>query len=283
MKFVGFLLLSLFVSLAFATDNYGYNSTESSARIETQGTDAISITVINSFTTEQQALGLDIYSNGLSDYILAVCHDNMHVEIYEIDGSSAGYFNLSLANLGSFGIALNDIPDSEVYVNDWNSSNLFKSEDVGASWTTLTNPAGDMGRGMDFDGTDYWQLNSEGNSIWRFQPNAGAEEIAVPGVSGLLSGLTTFPYQSSLGIALTSYNVHNIYFFEWDGTSLTNLGSAPCPGADIYYSLGLAYNAVTGNMHWSYVNNSWTYTIVEFSLDITSLERSSWGSIKSSF
>ncbi len=136
---------------------------------------------------------------------------------------------------------------------------------------------------MDFDGTYYWETTLA--ALWRFQPGGAAIEIPVTGIPGPLTGLTTFPYGANLGIAVTTYNVHNIYFFEWDGSSLSSLGYAACPGTNIGStgSYGLTYSSTTGNMHWSYKNTSDDFFIVEFTFSITSLERSSWGSIKSTF
>ena len=284
MKFVVLLVLCLFVSLAFATDNNGDNPSGPSAQIETQGTDAVSLTVVNSFAPGRQVLGLDIYHGVTSNSILGVCKNDLEVQAYLIDGTLAGVLTLDPANTGCFGFAWNDESDTPIYhSNDWYDADIYTTEDFGVSWTTSANPAGDNGRGMDFDGTDYWMVDKDGSSAWRFQPGVAAEEVSIPGVSGMLSGLTTFPYGSNLGIAIAVYNINILYFFEWDGSSLSSLGSATCPGTSIYDSLGLAYNPATGNMHWSYSAIGGAYHVVEFSFDITSLERSSWGSIKSSF
>lgn len=283
MKFVSLVLLVLFASFAFATDINGCNSSGSSAQLETEGTDAVSFTIVNSFDASPQALGLDIFASPTANYILAVNKTALEVQAYDISGTPLGTLPLDATNTSCFGFVFNDVPDTDIYhTNDWSSSNLFTTEDFGVSWTTSANPAGSAGRGMDFDGTDYWQAS--GTDLVRFQPGAGSETVAVPGIPGQISGVAAFPYGGNIGIAVAVYQTHNLYFYEWDGSSLSSLGSAACPGTAVSSSLGLTYNPTTGNMHWAYSNTSSAYTIVEFSFDIGSaLERSSWGAIKSGF
>jgi len=284
MKLMSLVLLGLFASFAFGTDNCGYTPIGSSSHIEFQDTDAVSLTVVNSFETGRNALGLDLFSAPAVNQIIAVCRDSLKIFTYELDGSVAASISLDPANTNCFGFAWNDNIDSRVYnTNNWSSTDLYTSENLGDSWTTSANPAEHQGRGMDFDGTDFWQTGAD-QTVWRFQPGGAAEEITVPGISGSLSGLTTFPYGGNMGIVVAVYGTYNLYFYEWDGSSLSSLGSAACPGTDIDLSLGLTYNPVTGNMHWSYLNTSGDYIIVEYTFDISAaLERSSWGSIKSSF
>ncbi len=283
MKFVGLLVLSLFASLAFATDNDGCNYSGPSAQIETQGTDAISLTVVNSFAPGKQVLGLDCFVATGTNYILGVCRNDVEVQAYQIDGTPVGTLSLDATNTNCFGIAWNNNPDTDIYqVDDWAVDYIFTTEDFGTTWTTTANPTGHNGRGMDFDGTDYWITNSN-TSLYRFQPGVGAENITVSGVPTQMSGLAVFPYGSNLGIAVATYNTPNIYFFEWDGSSLSSLGSAATPGTNVNASYGLTYNPVTGNMHMAYTDTGNAFHVVEFSFDITSLDRASWGSIKSSF
>ncbi len=68
MKTLSFFSLTMFISLASAMDNSGYNPMESTTPDNTQGTDEVSLTIVNSFETGQQVLGLDSYSAGTSNY-----------------------------------------------------------------------------------------------------------------------------------------------------------------------------------------------------------------------
>jgi len=190
---------------------------------------------------------------------------------------------LDPANGSAFGVAWNNDPTNDTYyTDDWDTSNLFYTEDFGSTWSNYPNPAGSNARGMDFDGNDYWTTNDSGGGLWRFQPGVGQSNHAIPEITSQPSGVAVFPYEGDIGVAVTSYTVYNIWFYVWDGADLTYLGSAPCP-ASCTSSLGLAYSGNTSTMFWSY-NTASGYKISEFSFDISvALEQSTWGSIKTSF
>ncbi len=278
MKYL-FVLLVV-ASFAFAVADHGCTETTVGINPQVSGTDAVSLTLVNDWATTDQVLGIDYYTPG--DLVLAVNNSDDLVQAYDA-GSPVGTLTLDAANTYAFGVSWNNEIDTEGYlVNDFQQSVLYFTEDFGSSWTTVAAPGGTNSRGMDHDGTDFWTTNGTGGGIYRFQPGVGQENIAIPEITDQPSGLTVFPYGSNVGVAVTAYNDHSIWFYEWDGSTLSFLGSAACPVSGIQYSMGLAYGS-NGNIYWTYWNAGSVYHLAEFSFDITSLERSSWASIKSSF
>ncbi len=277
------LTLSLvFVTLSFAS-NFGYTEMNASLNPVQGGSDAVTITILNDWTLADVALGLDVLEGAGAFILLAADPVKGHIMTYDPDNADPLMsFDLDSQNGNCFGIVCNNNPDTDTYyTNDWSSSSLYYTENFGSTWTTETNPAGNSARGMDFDGTDYWCTNGANGGLWRFQPGTGQENIAIPEVTGNPSGLTVFPYGSNLGVAVATYTGGFIYFYEWDGSTMDYLGAAACP-ASCSSSFGLGYSSASNTIYWGYLDGS-TYHLAEFSFSITALERSSWGSIKTSF
>ncbi len=274
------LILIVLTTFAFASDN-GCTDTGISSNPPVSGSNSVTLTVINDWVQTNQVLGLDVWEDGTDVYVLGTDRTNQQVLAYE-DGAIAAVLPLYATNTNCFGIAFNNNVDTEVYhTNDWVLSDLYYTEDFGSNWATITNPAGSSGRGMDFDGTDYWSTNADGGGIWRFQPGAAQENLSIPEVPTQPSGLAVFPYNGNIGIAITTYNTHNIYFYQWDGSSLDYMAATACPVA-VSSSAGLAYSETDGCLYWSYSDGS-NYHLTQLSMSITALQRSSWGSIKASF
>ncbi len=281
MKYLFLLLIT--VSLAFASGNHGCTETSTTINPHESGSDAVTLTIVNDWTLADQILGIDFF-DGAGDYVLAVNNTDDIIQAYDpATGAPTGTMTLDAANTSAFGLAWNNDPDTDTYyVNDFQQTVLYYTEDFGTSWTTTPAPGGSNSRGMAFDGTDYWTTNGTGGGLLRFQPGVGTATVTIPEVADQPSGLTVFPHESNLGIAVTCYNTHSIYFYDWDGSAMTFLGSAACPASGIGYSMGLAYGA-NGNLFWSYWVGTSEYHLAELSFEITSLTRSSWASIKTSF
>lgn len=280
-----FTVLLCFAMLAFAGIDGQIGSSAPTGSRPVLGTDDISLVVENTFDPVTKALGLDIYEDAANTYVLGTNNVDLKVQAYDAySGSALGSLPLDPANSSCFGVAWNNDPvDDTYYTSDWNSTNLFYTEDFGVSWSTYPSPAGTAARGMDFDGTDYWTTNGTGGGLWRFQPGVGESNLSIPEITDQPSGITTFPYQGDVAVAVTTYGVHNIWFYIWDGASLTLLGSAPCP-LPCASSYGLAYSANTDTIFWSYRDAGNNYKISELSFDLSvALQHDTWGSIKSTF
>lgn len=282
MRSLAFLILVSALALA-AGDGFDGNHA-SIHGTPPAGTDDITLTLLNTWDPVVKALGLDVFEDATDTYVLGVNNNDDLVRAYDAaTGAPLGSLTLDAGNTNAFGIAWNNDPTNDTYyVDDFVSSFLFYTDDFGTSWTTLSNPAGSNARGMDFDGTDYWTTNGEGGGLWRFQPGVGQDNLTIPEVTAQPSGLAVFPYEGDVGVAVTTYNSFNIWFYVWDGVDLTYLGSAPCP-AGCSSSLGLTYSYNTDTMFWSYITGS-GYKVSEFSVDFgTALQHDTWGAIKSAF
>jgi len=279
-------LLCVLIAVAFAfANNDGCTETSTGINPPASGTDDIVLTMVNNWSLGSgKALGLDMFEGPGMYYVLGADNTNDYIQAWDATTCTpAGTLPLSASNGNCFGLAWNNDNDTDTdtyYTNDFSVTTLFYTEDFGVNWTTSANPAGSNGRGMDFDGTDYWMTNGDGGGLWRFQPGVGQQNLAIPEVPTLPSGLAVFPNGSDVGVAVTTYNTFNIYFYNWNGATLSYIGSAACPTA-CTSSLGLTYSETSGNFFWAF--NSSGYRLGEFSFDLTSLERSSWASIKSSF
>ncbi len=279
------LLFTLFLIAASAiADDNGCFETAADV-VPTAGTDDIVLTVLGSFSSETQKLGLDMYDTDQLTCVIATDRNGRQVHSYNTStGVPINSMNLDSTNTNCFGVAWDHVPmgrQSGYHTNDWMLSTLFYSEDLGASWSYLANPVGDEGRGFDFDGTDYW-ITNDYLGVCRFQPGGDHQMLATPEIASQLSGLTIFPYLGDIGVAVTAYNSHFIWFYRWNGTDLDYIGKAPCPFT-VDSSLGLAYSMNLGTLFWSYKQTDGKYGISELSLQFTSLSRETWAGIKSSF
>ncbi len=273
-----FVFLFAVATIAFASGD-GCNDT--GIGFASPGSDAVSLTLVNDWTQTHQVLGLD----AVGDYILASYNNDGKLQFYSrTTGAPATTMPLSSSNTGCFGVAWNNNLTTPVYhTSDWFSANMFRTEDSGTTWTTLTPPNGSNARGMDFDGTDYWCTNGDGGGLWKFQPGGAQVNLATPEIPSQSSGLAVFPYAGDLGVVVTAYSSYNFYFYRWDGTNMVYLGSEPCPVSGIVGSYGLAYSDINQHLYWSYKDNAGAYHLTEISFAVTSLARSSWGAIKTSF
>ncbi len=243
----------------------------------------ISLTLVNDWVTADQVLGVDYSHSGASSRLLAVCGQSSLIRVYDpLTGQPTGEtVPLDPDNEYPWGVVWNELPAGEIiFANDMTQGNLYCTVDSGQTWTTSANPSGGAGRGLDFDGTDYW--SDEAGGLWCFQPGGAQQLYNTTEIPTPPSGLTVFPYGTNLGIAVTAYTTHLIYFYEWDGTEISYIGSTDCPVAGITTSFGLAYSD-NGNIFWTYKTGSSEYHLAEISFSILALEQSSWGCIKASF
>ncbi len=282
MKYI-FLLLT-FVALAFASDD-GCDASMAPVVPHSGGTDAVTLTLLNDWILAEKALGLDMFVDGANSYVLGADNANDIIQAYDPDtGVPGSTITLDPSNGSCFGIAWNNqVSTDTYYTNDWGVGNLFYTDDFGTTWTTYPNPAGTLGRGMDFDGSDYWQTDRDGGSVWRFDPGVGEQEIGVPEVSGQLSGITVYPEGSDLGVIVAAYSDSSLHFYVWDGSTMDYVGAAAYPVGSLGSSFGLAYYETDGTLFWSYKDTSGNYHLTRLGFNTTALQQSTWGTIKNAF
>ncbi|MCK4806064.1 MAG: hypothetical protein KAT09_00385, partial [Candidatus Aegiribacteria sp.] len=160
----------------------------------------------------ETTMGLDVWTNG-GEIRIIFC-DQVLRELGSFDpvtGVVVGAIPLDPSNTECFGVAFNNNLSSPLwYTNDCSETCLYYTTDL-TTWGTTPNPSGALGRGMDFDGNDYWQTFGD-SGVYRFQPGVVEEFVELPGVSGVMSGLTVFPFNGNLGIVVTCYESHKFHF-----------------------------------------------------------------------
>ncbi len=244
----------------------------------------ISLTLENTFPAQGKAMGLDVIENpsGSEVTIMGTNNTDDAVYFYTVSGMVTNTMPLDPLNGSCFGVVF-DLEESILHTNDWEQTDLFCSDDMGSTWSTVQDPSGNAGRGLDFDGEYYWTTNGY-SGLFQFSPGyPPTQNLVLPEIYDQLSGLTVFPFEGGTGIAVTTYSDHNIWFYLWDGSDLQFLDSAPCP-ADCQASYGLACSNNLETIFWSYKTTSGEYFISEFSYQIDqSLQQQTWGGVKSSF
>ncbi len=267
----------LFLTLVFPAEGIPQEAPAREADAE------ITLTLLNTFQPAGRAFGMSfIEETGGREALLAGVNNNaMKIYIYTPEGSLSDSLPLDPGNQKCFGVAWNPA-DGSFLTNDWETELLFQTFDNGGTWSTHADPAENYGRGMDFDGAHYWATNGYAGVI-RFTPGGVTENHPTPEIADLLSGLAVFPLQGGMGIALTTYGNHYIWFYEWNGTSLEYIGKAPCP-APCQPSAGLAYCQSRDTMFWSYKVPSGDYMVSELSFEIgMALDQTTWGGMKTRF
>ena len=251
--------------------------------------------VVYDYLLPEEALGLDIYINSLDDqYVISPDNASGCLRTW-LYGSMVSSQPLSDDNSACFGVAFNHASDTDSYLtDDWYRSDLFYNEGWTGVWTKEPNPVGTSGRGMDFDGTDYWITNGAG-SVCRFQPGVGAEIIEVPmptwAENEQLSGLAIAPYKGDLILTLTMYHRDCILLYNWDGASLSFItGYAAPERMDVRYSYGLCAFSVPEydkmDYYWAYLDYANNYHMAHLFVwmeDSEALSSTTWGNIKSIF
>lgn len=283
MKLVNVALLGM-AALSFASDdgNFGFGAPLNPQHIP--GTDVVDITVIETWAPGlSQILGLDWY-NDEDGYILMASATEDRINRWNANTEALdGFIDLMDTNTACFGVAAG--PAGSLFTsNDWSMTNLYVCSS-GPTWTDLpTNPAGSNGRGMEFDEEtgNYWEVGTSGTTytLYRFTPGVGEASYVITEPTNQLSGIAVFPYNGNLGVVVTCYNVHNFYFYEFDGSSLTYIDMAPCPIATTS-SFGLCYANSRDTFFWSW--SAGTPSLTEFSIGELSLSPATWGSIKTMF
>ncbi len=169
-------------------------------------------------------------------------------------------------------------------INDWNS--VHDMYEYTGSWAyACACPVPSEPRGMDIDYDGYiWGQDATTRILYRFD-DSGVVQTSFPIAevpASFSCGVACFPYGSNLGIALTGYAWPDVYFYEFDGATLSYLGSAPVPET-CTSSYGLTYSDNSSTFFWVYRTGT-PYNVCEFSASIeVALQRETWAGIKAFF
>jgi hypothetical protein len=278
------LLLSLLIAFSgmVLADN---GQTDFAVSINPHGghSDDIVITLLatHTITYTTDVLGLSIANETNGAIIFVGEDDDVLYAADPIDASYEDELALHSGNTNAYGVA-ND--DTYLFcVNDWSDTFIYEYQ---GGWTLSDNPAGNDGRGMDYDGTWWWQAVSDGSSsqeLLAFQPGGGTTYTydVTSYVPGQLSGCVAWWESGDLYIGVTCYSTPNIYVFYIDGSSHTYVGSAALP-EPASTSHGLGYSEARDSFYWSWTDGGWYITEFEMDLNL-GLEPATWGHIKSEF
>jgi hypothetical protein len=247
------------------------------------GTDGFTFTVVNWslvswLGTGNPLRGLDIVSYSGENVMSP--RDSLY--IVNIDnGTKIDAFPLASANTYAYG----SYPYSSINTNDCSNTNMYNSVNIGASWTAHGNPAGDDGRGMDvnYSTSTVWETYSN-QGVYSFShlSSTGTFHDLSADLPGQLSGLTIYNHGGYNYLVVTAYSYNYAYFFDMDN-NLNYIGAAAFPYGTFYKSYGIAYCSSRDTFFWSFKNTSNNCYLIELQLDVTSLDQSTWGDIKSSF
>lgn len=226
--------------------------------------------------------GLDCCNYGGGNYIMSP-RDGFLYMINMSDGTKYDEFPLDAANSYPYG----SYPLASVNVNDWIKDVIYHSTDLGATWSTVTNPTGSNGRGLDCDYSAalVWEtyINSAIYSFVHGATSGTAYDVS-GSIPDQMSGLATFEYNGDTWLAVTCYNSPNSYFYQVRPGVLSYMGYGVLPYEPTFYkSYGITYFPDTDTFFWSFKNISNNCYLIEMSLTLTALEQSSWGSIKAQF
>jgi hypothetical protein len=250
-------------------------------------TDAsITVTLVNEFTVPYAAEALDLGWLPSGYLIFSSVADQ---KIYACDASTGAYVDaLDAYDTNPAPYGLTSGPSGSILTtNDYTRNTLFTWS--GTAWTESSNPAGIYGRGLEYEPTStaFWEAASTpgGQYLYRFVPGGSSSFYAIPLPTSLLAGIAVFPLGSGLGIVVSGRSDLNFYVYQYVGTTLTYVGSAPCPPSPypVQYSLGMTYAPSRGTFFWSDVDAQ-GYAIHELVISIDlALEPATWGSIKTLF
>jgi hypothetical protein len=250
---------------------------------EGQGSDGISITPLGGYQISftNTLLGI-MYTNDTAwSHLIGV--SEVDDKLYEFDAVTGTYVTeiaLAPANTEAYGTCFNP-GTGIIYTNDWSDTFIYTYTGI---WTTLGNPAGNYGRGMDFDGTMFWQVVSDGvqHRLLAWQPTGGTIWYDISAyVPSQVSGCTCY-WDSGLYLCVTCFTSSYIYVFRIVGSTFSYIGNAALPVSTVS-SFDLAYSESLDRFFWSY-QESGNPHIYMFELNINvPLERDTWAGIKSCF
>ena len=278
------ILLLILAVAAFAwVDENGSDSSFPEGTVPADGA-AITLTVLDTFqvSSANNMLGLDT-QDGSNQLVLM---DNTGGSIRAVVmGTGNPVWDFPVYNAFQFGTCHNWPPSYGWYANNFLDSNMYYN--AGSWGVAFANPAGSAGRGMDFqnDASMIWETYSSSgvHRIYRIDESGGSTSYTITEPTDQMSGLTVFPYNGNLGIFVTVYGFQDWFLYEFDGSNMTYIGSGNAGLSNFTSSYGLTYHPDTDTFFWSYVvygSNKW---IAEVQFTESSLEQSSWGSIKAQF
>lgn len=252
------------------------------------GTDAFEFTVINTSSVSwigSFCAGLDDVNYGGTDMLMSptTFYDSLYFINYA-DGTKNDALALSSPNTAPWGCYQYE----GLNINDYSDSVIYSTTDLGVSWTSYANPAGSIGRGMDFDYENSLvceTCSDQGVYSFSHLSTSGTFYDLSASIPSQLSGLAVYEHDGFHYLVINRYSPGpnaSAYFFDLDD-NLNFLGIAEYPfSVDCDNTYGLTYCDSRDSFFCIY-NDGTDSWLVELQLTVGSLEHSTWGEIKSSF
>jgi hypothetical protein len=285
------LLLSFVVVFALA-DVYRMAGTQytGAGSFPPPGTDDYTISVVNTFDCPYTSSILGLEFVDADDHLIFMSNTVNDERLWVANasnGSQVNSFPLPWDTPDPFGVGDYSSAGFQPHCNDYNDVLIWYTSDFNVSYD---NHYDQYGRGM--DGTEIFIYEAYGPVgavvgavCWFYPDGTGVHALLLPGITSQLSGLTTFPYSGTLGLAVTTYNPgligHFIWLYQYNRDGFDLIGTAQVPSCDM--SLGLAYSSSRGTFFWSWTDVSYNFHISELSITGLAMEQSTWGAIKTSF
>ena len=168
-------------------------------------------------------------------------------------------------------------------INDFGSDTDIYRYQSGTWAPDFTNPAS-APTGMDMDATGaIWEIEASTNTLYRFDASGtllSQWSLAEPPASASAMACTIFPINGTNVVMIGGMTWSDFYFYEWDGTDLTFIGTHVTPQSS-NKSYGAAWCSQRDTIFWVYKGGG-TFYVCEFQCFITgvALERTTWGAIK---
>ncbi len=243
----------------------------------------VNITVLNTFAPDTPSMILGLDYDEANDRIALGSANAFDPEVGFYNPDDGSYLDevAYSSPLLNFGVCLSD-DGSQVFLTEWSEGKLYTYD--WTDWSIVNSPAGTEGRGMDYRDGYLWVALGLDREVMRFLPDGtNLSTFSIPQPYENLSGLASFPLGSNTGIILTSYYDTRFFFYSYNGSTLSFLTAVDVP-VFCNTPLGLTYSGNRGTFFWSYTSGA-TYTISELDIEIelTALQRHTFGFIKSSF
>ncbi len=278
MKFLLTLLMATWIAFSYAASEDNHSVEPQSGN----STDNIVLTPVGTWIIPNGSTprGIDCSDSAGEIYISDYSADSIFV--YDYTGSILEKFSPPAEVPAVQGICFGT--DYILVNNRESGSNIHKYQSE--AWSTdFANPASDP-MGMDMDATDIiWEIDGAGHILYRMDTSGTVLNqwyVPEPPPSAHALACTVFPVDGRQVILLGGQTWPDFYFYEWDGSTLAFLGAQAIPQAS-NHSYGAAWCQARETIFWIYKDGG-NYGVCEFqiSIDVTALDRTTWGAIKAS-
>lgn len=286
-------IMDVMICMSFIFVSASYSSTASPEA-------EFTITELNRWAVPEgtYAMGLDYIESWTVDHVIAYASavdDKVYWMSAETGSSIPGGWDCDTDNNDPFGVA--HIPSTDaIHVNDCTiNSSYFRN--ASNPWDDYATFCGSSGRGMDYSVDDNLVFEvctdaDPGNYSWyvaTYQPGSSSGSVyqidCYTAEDWRASGIALYPMLGgNTGLAVTMYSSDEIRFFEYPGHAgevYYGYGELPY-SSSIALSWGITYADELGTFFHAWRDGATGY-VSQLEIGSVSLERTTWGQIKTIF